>query len=72
MNKIYTDKSQSICLPCDRHINRMIKKLKRRTNGESLFNVCTDPTIVVCELMLILDNSAVEFHDVAILNSTKS
>jgi hypothetical protein len=61
---------QPECLQCDRHVHKVIKLLPYPTESCGRLHICSDSAIVVCKLIVVLDDSAVKFHNVTVLEQT--
>ena len=69
---MYTQSIQGACLPNDRKINRIVNPLADGPDGEwAFFDVCADPTIIVCELTFILLEAFVQLDDIGVLKISR-
>ena len=58
-------------LPSDRKIYCIVKPLADGANREwTLFDICTDPTIIVRELLLALFEAFIQLDNVGVLQSS--
>ena len=69
---MYIQPIQGACLPSNRKINRVVNPLADSANGEwAFFDVRANPTIIVCELTLILLEAFVQLDDIRVLKISR-